>query len=225
MVIFTPVTHPCEIIYNCTSKPVFGTTEGMCRIIRKVTIGLPFKDWVKPTFTDFSSLYSGDIISNAALFCFQELSSELQQITGKEKPQNFRTYSHFVIGGKWHMKHKGEKADMLQLMLSDPEVCVISESGQKHLAFKHKPGTWQLEEEIIIPDKTKFKFIHSHIRKLAEEFSNDEIKSGNYQQHRIMKLGIDNWRIIESEIKHFRGSAMFDLALFFSKIDINDSRD
>jgi len=209
--------HPCEIIYALSDKPVYGEEAGICRITGKESKGIEFTSWVRDTFTDLGYLVPGTIISNEAAYCFDEASEYLRQKAGKEKPQRFRNYSHFVVDGQWHMRDKGQKADMLLFMLSNPEICVISESGQKHLLFKNTPKFWQLEEALIYPDIERFKIIHTAVTSLSEYFSNEEMQTGLYNQYRIIKFGHKKWFEAEQVIRQFRGSAIFDLAIFFSK--------
>ena len=59
-------THPCEIIYALSSRPIYGNVSGVCRITGKESEGLIFNKWVKPTFTDHAYLLPGNIISNEA---------------------------------------------------------------------------------------------------------------------------------------------------------------
>lgn len=211
--------HPCLLVYEAYGKrPIYGDSHGVCRFLGDERVGLPFSEWVKDTFTDYPALKPGTIVSNEALFTFQEQSEILQTITGKDKPQRFRTYSHFVVGGVWHVLSKADKAQMLPLLFREPDVCVIAESGQKHLVFKHKTGTWQLEETAIRPDAEAFSALHSDVYALAEGFSVSEIQSGQYAGHRIMKFGGAEWKELETRINKRRGSALFDLALFFAKI-------
>lgn len=212
--------HPCEIITDCLAeKPVYGNMKGTCRITGKEGEGIEFNKWVKDTFCDFMYLYPGEIISNEALFCFDEKSELIQKLTGREKLQRFRTYSHFVVNGKWHLLTKADKAIMWELLFQKPDLAVISESGQKHLVMKAKPGTWQLEETIIEPDENTLKGLQKLISRLNKEiFAIDEIRTGEYAGYRIQKFGIENWRKIEQKLKQYRGSKIFDLALFFSKI-------
>lgn len=216
------MNHPCITLYQLSNHPSFGSTEGICRITGQHSIGILFDKWVRDTFTDFHNLKPGTIISNEAMFCFEEQSNYLQQLTGKDKPQRFRNYSHIVLNNNWYIKNKSEKEDILKLMLQNPEICVIAESGQKHIFFKHIPGTWQLEETTIQPDKKLFKIIHQAITSLSSDFSNDEIQSGQYLQYRIVKFGLKPWQQQENILKQYRGSSMFDLALFFSKIKIEN---
>lgn len=210
--------HPCITIYNLSNQPVYGNEEGICRITGIQSKGIKFSRWVRDTFTDFHNLKPGTIISNEAIFSFEEQSEYLQHLTGKDKPQRFRNYTHIVLKNKWHIKSKAEKEDILKLIIQLPEICVIAESGQRHLLFKHKPGTWQLEDTFIQPNVHLFAKIQSRIHALSETFSNDEIQSGQYLQHRILKFGFKNWQTVENTLKQYRGQSMFDLALFFSKI-------
>jgi hypothetical protein len=76
---YSTMLNPCEIIYSLSSqKPIIGNTKGICRITGKAAEGIPFSDWVKDTFTDHAYLYAGSIISNEAVFCFDEASELLQ---------------------------------------------------------------------------------------------------------------------------------------------------
>ena len=211
--------HPCEIMYQFSNGKIYGTTEGICRITGKQSIGVPFEKWVKDTFTDFAWLKPGTIISNEALFCFEEQSELLQAMTGRDKPQKFRTYTHIVEGGRWHVLSKAQKQEIYELLVStDPEVCVISDSGQKHLVFKHRIGTWQFENETISRDIETLR----QIKETADEmirlkFSKDEIQTGKYAQWKILECGLAKWQELENIIKPRRGSAIFDLAVWLAQ--------
>ncbi len=77
--------HPCEILYGFSSDKIYGNEKGICRITGKESTGLKFDDWVKDTFTDYASLYPGTIISNEALFCFEESSELIAKKVNKDK--------------------------------------------------------------------------------------------------------------------------------------------
>jgi hypothetical protein len=211
--------HPCEILYQFSSGKVYGTEKGTCRIIGKELTGLKFDDWVKDTFTDYASLFPGTIISNEALFCFEESSPLIAQKVKKVKPQRFRTYTHIVVNDSWYVLTKAQKKEIYELIINnDPNVCVISDSGQRHLLFKHKVGTWQFEDQFIHRDKE----VLSKIKKVGDtlldnNFSKAEMLSGNYIQHRVLKYGVKDWRTAEDVLKQYRGSAIFDLAIWLSQ--------
>ena len=208
--------HPVEIIYSAAGRPIeYGNTHGICRITGKDGVGLLFDKWVKDTFTDHSYLFPGDIVSNAALFCFDEQSVLIQAMTGRDKVQKFRTYSHFVTGdGEWKVFTKADKREMFSLLTEDsPRVVVMSDSGQKHLVFKHRPGMWQLEEANISADVKRLLFLHDHMQQLLEMgFSQKEVISGDYAYHRIFKAGPQEWKRVEAIIAPLRRTGIFDVA-------------
>jgi len=191
---------------------VYGKTEGICRITGKVSIGTPFNDWVRDTFTDHASLKPGTIISNEALFCFDESSEEIMRKTGRDKKQRFRTYSHVVNNGEWLCLTKSDKERIGSLLPTAQIVC-LTDSGQKHLLFKHKLGMWQLDDIHIEPDVELFTHIHGTMMQLIDlGFSQEEIKTGRYIQNRIVKSGLSVWRELEGIIFKHRGSRMFTFA-------------
>lgn len=206
----------CEKIYNLsTEKPIYGDDEGMCRITGKQSTGIPFKKWVKKTFTDHNFLHHGNIISNEARFTFEERSNELKEMVGKEKPQRFRNYSHFINDGKWYAYTKGNKKEIFELLLSGCDEAILSESGQKHLVFKHREGYWQLENTHIWPNIPLLRKLNSIMEFLyRQKFAQKEIISGNYKQYKIMKLGHDTWKKAEDFLEVHRGSGIFDLSSF-----------
>jgi len=192
-----PTLHPCELLYSiAASNKIYGTVAGICRISGKESTGVPFKSWVRDTFTDHASLKPGDIISNAALLCFDESSEVIMNLTGRDKPQRFRTYSHIIADNKWHIFTKANKREMYQLITSGTcQVVCLSDSGQKHLFFKHRIGFWQLEDQFVVPDIDTLKFLHARFGQLLDlGFSQTEIITGHYIGYRIMKAGMASWK-------------------------------
>jgi len=211
--------HPCEILYRFSSNKIYGNEKGVCRITGKESTGIGFNDWVKDTFTDHAYLHPGTIISNEALFSFEESSDLIAQKTNKEKQQRFRTYSHIVVNNNWYVLTKAQKKEIYDLIINnDPSVCVLSDSGQRHLLFKHKIGTWQFEDQFIQRDKetlSKIKLIGDEL--ILNNFSKAEMLTGNYIQHRVLKYGIKKWKLAEDRLREYRGSAIFDLAIWLSQ--------
>ena len=206
--------HPCLTIYRIgAAGKRYGDTPGVCRITGLQSEGLPFEKWVKDTFTDHAYLKPGTIISNEALFCFDEKSEIIQQMTDKEKPQKFRTYSHIVYKGKWYCKTKGDKEEIFNMIINGAELVCLTDTGQKHVLFKHRPGMWQLDEMFVMPDIPAFKRLHTDMRALmAMGFSQKEIITGNYIQYRIQKAGLQAWIKAETKIRNQRGTKLFNLA-------------
>ena len=213
--------HPCEIIYKIgASSKIYGTEKGICRIIGKESTGILFDKWVRDTFTDHASLVPGTIISNEALFCFDEASEIIQKKTGKEKLQRFRTYSHIVNNGEWHCVTKADKKKIFELICAGAELVCLTDSGQKHVLFKHKSGIWQLDEMFIIPDIDMLKLLHSQMCELMKAgFSQTEILTGNYISNRVFKAGLQLWKELDKPLKKHRGSQMMEFAGWMLFID------
>lgn len=214
--------HPCEQISRASKCLIeYGNTPGICRITGKQSIGLPFKTWVKDTFTDHASLKPGSIVSNEALFCFDEQSDLLMKKTGREKPQRFRTYSHIIdVSGNWHTVTKADKKFIYSLIIEGAPLVCLTDSGQKHVLFKHKTGFWQLDDLFIKPDINAFIKLHTDMCELLHlEFSQNEIITGNYMQYRIMKAGFQIWIEAENKINSQRGNQLFKFTswLLFNK--------
>ena len=161
--------HPCVSIYiSGANGIIYGTSKGICRVTGLESEGIKFDSWVKETFNDHDRLFPGTIISNEALFCFEENSTLIQEKTGRDKPQRFRTYSHILKEGKWYCLTKSDKRLIFDLIIQGAELVCLSDSGQKHVLFKHKPGLWQLDELFVTPDIELLKFLHHHMCSLLK---------------------------------------------------------
>lgn len=209
-------THPCKLIYSIgASNVVYGTDEGVCRITGEESKGIDFDKWVRKTFNDHDSLHQGNIISNEALFCFDESSTVLQEKTNRGKPQRFRTYSHIVHRNEWYCLTKADKEQIYNLIVDGAELVCLAESGQKHILFKHKIGMWQIEEIFVYPDIEHFKFLHQSMQLLLGiGFTQSSIIKGEYNPNFISKNGFEVWKTNEDKIKNHRGTSMFDFASF-----------
>lgn len=208
--------NPCQIIYEASkSNAKYGNTPGVCRLTGVESIGQLFEKWVKDTFTNHDFLKPGTIISNEAAFCFDEKSELIQQKTGREKVQKFRTYCHIVTeNGEWLCLTKADKKRIVKILKAEiPKLVCLTDSGQKHLVFKNKPPMWQLDDSHVSPNSKDFGFLHGVMMELLRMgFSQTEIQTGNYYHSRILKIGVLGWQQIENKIKHRRGEPMFDFA-------------
>ena len=215
--------HVCENIYNLSNhKKVYGNDKGICRITGKQSEGIIFENWVKDTFNDHDFLFPGTIISNEALFCFDESSNIIQEKTGRDKPQRFRTYSHIINNDNWYCVTKADKRLILELIIEGAQMVCLTETGQKHIFFKHKTGVWQLDDLHVKPDVGLLGLLHYHMCELlAYQFSQTEIITGEYKSNRILKAGLKNWKDNESIIKEYRGSGIFDFTAFMLFTDKN----
>lgn len=198
--------------------PGEGDVEGVCRVCGLFGVGLPFGDWVRPTFTDWDKLQPGDILCQPCQFAFEERSKLLALRVGKEKPQRMRNYSHFVVDDEWIPLSKGNKVRMVHILLDEsPEMAIVAVSGQKHLIFRAQPGWWQVEEQSHLADPLTLRWHLERIEALYNGFSKGEIKTGDYAQHRVLKFGTASWWKLEAELKPRRGGMFFSLALFLAQ--------
>jgi hypothetical protein len=219
-----------ELIWRAAGQPLALSDErgGKCRLCGAVSAGEAFSRWVKDSFTNWGLLYEGAIICRACLFCAEEKSCLLQEMTGRDKPQKMRTYSHFVVDGEWRALTKGEKREMRRLLALEPDVAVISVTGQKHLLFRARAGWWQFEETALLPCWEKVRGWLTVIDELLTgDFSKTEVETGRYLPHRVARFGLERWRELEARVKEGRLSIAFDIALFLGQglENIDDSRE
>ncbi|MES2222091.1 MAG: hypothetical protein V4587_14135 [Acidobacteriota bacterium] len=173
---------------------------------------------------DHDKLGPGSIICAACFMCMDDQRGDLAALTGKDKPQRMRNYSHFVIGGRWLPLSKGSKAEMLSILLQQPEVAIIALSGQKHLIFRAQPGWWQIEEASRRPFPDDLARILASVQPLLDGgFSKAEIESGRYISRRIADFGIDQWSDLDSNLRGLRGSIEMQLAVFLAKTKERES--
>jgi hypothetical protein len=216
-----------QLIYEAAGHRLTDPTEGRCYLCGGVAYApTPIKAIIKPTFNDFNAA-RGDMsagICSACVWTMTQPTPLMQAKTGKDKPQTFRTYSHFVVGGAWGVYSKGQKAEMLAALLTGvmPEVCVVSESGQKHLAFKAQAnpagqtvGWVQFEEQRFELDLEEFIPLQAHIQALYDAgFTKEGIGTGLYRFYPDSDMAV--FRRHETAIKDQRGSLTFALALYLT---------
>jgi hypothetical protein len=190
--------------------------EGDCFLCgAAMTYGVPAK--FPPTFMDYDKARAphSTHICDGCAFTLVERSVELQEITGKDKPQRMRNYSHVVLGGAWRPLSKAQKRETYEALLQNPEVAVIAVSGQKHLCFRAQPGWWQVEEQAMRPDPQRLTEIMAIVQALYDAgFGKGEIESGQYAPYRIMRCGLEIWEPLEEAARPHRGSALFELAVY-----------
>lgn len=218
-------TVPGRIWQAAGTPPMEGQERGTCRTCGAPGVGVRFEDWVKPTFTDQDLLHPGEIACHACLFCTQERTQLMADLTGRDKPQRFRTYSHFVTGGgggrpSWHILTKGDKERMRALLLDPagpPDVALIAESGQKHIVFYARPGFWQFELATLTPDPARLAALLETTDDLySRGAGKGDILSGRYSAGSIYRVGPALWRDLEARIAPHRGGPLFELAVFLT---------
>lgn len=212
-----------HILYGAATPPSSPqSSTGICRICgAEDAPGIAFDAWVRDTFTNHDQLRPGDVICEVCQFSFAQSSEFLAARVGKDKPQRMQNYSHIVLRGEWYPLHKGQKAEILELLRQGPELVAIGTSGQKHVVFRTRPGWWQVEEQSVRPDLRALDECLVLISKLYAIFSKDEIGTGQYSPNRTMQYattyGLDDYLSTEAALRQWRGTAYFDLALYLAQ--------
>lgn len=206
-----------QIYIAAGSPPMVTTTTGVCRVCGVEGEGVPFAAWVKPTFTDHDKLRPGTMVCQACQFCSSEDTPGLAERVGKDKPQKFRNYSHFVVDGTWYPLSKGQKPQMRDLLQRSPTVALIALSGQKHLFFRATPGWWQIEETASRPFPKRLRMLLDLVTPMLTVFSKAEIETGRYDQRRILMYGLPAWKEAEDVLCNARYGLPLLLALFLAQ--------
>ena len=217
-----------QLIWRCAGEPKLADIEpadGSCWLCGGELdgCGMPYQKFVKPTFTDHdkAACPTSDYVCSACVFCADDHNQVLADMLRKDKPQRMRNYSHFVVNGEWVPLSKASKPQMIEL-LQHAELAVIADSGQKHIIFRAKPGMWQFEEQALVPDWWGFTRLFELISELYTVFNKTEIATGNYGMPRLRTFGLSRWRGLEEQIKPYRGSPVFDLAIFLAQREEDD---
>lgn len=195
---------------------------GACRLCgAEADRGMPWERWVKDTFVDHDKLQPGTMICAACLFCVDDHNVTLQQMTGRDKLQRMRNYSHIVaVDGSWSAYMKNQKREIATALLANPRAAVISFAGQKHLLFRGRVGWWQIEEQAMRPDPARLAALLEPITALyTAGASKTEIGSGHYTAATLSRMEVAWWHARESQIRPHRGSLIFELAVWLAQKD------
>lgn len=170
-------------------------------------LGIPVTKAIKPTFTDANlaaAPYSKAICKGCA-FCLSY--------------RELRNYSIFAtIGG---LRHPA-RSDWRQILLDPPTlpfVACIALSGQRWLHIRAKIAHSRDNYPVQVEDMLYYveRGLLAHLGQLIDEmyitFTKDEIRTGDYQPHRVQVFGVQRFCEFDSEISSHRGTRMFELAL------------
>lgn len=173
--------------------------------------GIPTKKGIKDTFTDhpWARGQGSKSLCAGCTFCLGN--------------RNLRNYS--ILATADGLRHPG-RADWREILLHPPEppfVACLAVSGQKHLSFKapvnlsREVFTVALEEQMVEIVPAKLAACLEAVENLYLYFTKDEIATGRYSQHRIQECGLARWQELETAVEPWRGTRLFELALFVAQ--------
>jgi CRISPR type IV-associated protein Csf1 len=173
--------------------------------------GVPTKKAIKPTFTDIplAKVLDSKSICPGCAFCLSY--------------RELRNYS--IVATENSLSHPS-RAELREILLNPPEppfVICIAVSGQKwvhirsRVAYTRDYYPVQMEETAILVNTGLLDENLAVIERLYTVFSKDEIRTGNYNPIRICKFGIAEFEELEEKVKQWRGTRLFELALFVAR--------
>lgn len=219
------------LVYVAAGAPAYpGDTAGVCRWCGAKGVGLDWCVWEKDTFTDHDKIQPGAIICHACQHATDDRSVPLTMMTGRDKPQRMRNYSHIVTAsGSWCPRMKNEKRALVADLLDEtdpPKVAVISLAGQKHLLPRARVGWWQIEEAAMRPQPSVLRALLAPVTALYTlGASKAAIESGDYDAGVLRTIPLAQWWPHEQAVRPARGSQVFALAVWLAQKDETDDRD
>jgi hypothetical protein len=177
--------------------------------------GIPTKHVFSDVFTDWNrSRYPiGTHVCPACAFTI------LTNPNGRVSLRNFS----FVAADKLYLPNRIE---MRRFLLEPPEppfLIVLAVSQKKHLAFKGTVSysrdifTVMLEETEVIVNRKEFARLLAIVEHFLFAFTKTEITTGEYNQQRVLKFGIDRWEWFEEQVKSYRGTELLNVVMFVAQ--------
>lgn len=177
--------------------------------------GIPTKHVFSDVFTDWNrSRYPiGTHVCPACSFTI---------LTNPRNRTSLRNFS-FVAEEKLHLPNRVEMRQFLVEPPEPPFLIVLAVSQKKHLAFKGTVSynseiyTVMLEETEVIINRKEFTRLLAIVEHFLFAFTKTEIQTGQYNQQRVLKFGIDRWEWFEEQVKPYRGTELLNVVMFVAQ--------
>lgn len=182
-------------------------------------IGWPREGTIPETFTHVSRVAQPDsdtvcqacvaLQSKSTWECYVAAHPEAGLKTGHAV--SWRNYSHAAWAGHHECPSRDRWRDLLVSPPDPPFVYVIAVSSQKHLLFTsqvaHSRDTYPLimeEDRLIVRRDVLARVLDAFEALLALGHSRDQVLSGQYDSHRVLKIGLRAHRQAEDAIQPYR---------------------
>lgn len=228
--IYTLKDSPSNMIYRVLEFPDVDSVEeheGHCMVCgTMINEGVPEKKAFSGNFTDWDSLKRLDEthICKACRYCFQQgwmrnypfiaTSSKFFLYISKNSPKA-------VEGLPVEYRQRSNLLDdlfNLNGIIEDEDFIIGIPSSRKHMVFKSRLNqsknvfTVQFGENTLhfnVEELLTFKDIM--LKQYEGGFSKEEIRTGEYEQHKIRKYGLEKWKKENHILKFKRKSMVFSL--------------
>lgn len=182
----------------------------------RMTEGIPRSKVFSDVFTDwpYCRNISGTHVCPAC--CLTILTNPNGRIA-------MRTYSWLAT--KKELKPLN-RPDAREILLNPPEppfLIVLAISQKKHLIFKgtvsysREVFPIMLEETPVFIQRSEFAELLELVEHFMFGFTKTEIKTGEYNQQRVLKFGVDLWEWFEEQIAPYRGMSVLDVVDFVAQ--------
>ncbi|MBA2878028.1 hypothetical protein HNR63_001082 [Anoxybacillus kamchatkensis] len=143
-------------------------------------------------------------------------------LTNPKNRTSLRNFS-FVAEEKLHLPNRVEMRQFLVEPPEPPFLIVLAVSQKKHLAFKGTVSynreiyTVMLEETEVIINRKEFTRLLAIVERFLFAFTKTEVQTGQYNQQRVLKFGIDRWEWFEEQVKPYRGTELLNVVMFVAQ--------
>lgn len=198
-----------EIVFNFTDFED-GELEGECFICGNfANKGVSTKIAIKKTFTDFNYCRNkkSEIVCEC---CYFAISYKTLRMYGMFCNKDYGTL----------IVNQSDYKDIILNNNKTPFIICVPSSGQKWLHYKAPVNTdinylkIQFEDNVINCTKKEFKDTLCLIEYLLNnKITKSDILTGTYNHSKIIKIGIENFKKIEDELKQIRKTNFLELCV------------
>lgn len=200
-----------EMVYIARGKPEIENVEDVaagsrcCLCGQEITGGVALKNAVSANFNNYD-LFAAPESGFMCAPCAYTLSQEL------------RRTSYICTEHEYIPLKREEIAEHLFAPPDEPFIFCVTSSYKKHLILRAVVN-YGGEYSVVFDDMTVLlrqqdRQIFDAMSELYSVFTKDEIKTGDYKLHRLKKVNLVRFEMLEAFICGYRGTPGFSLMLY-----------